>query len=533
MPTPKVIHQPRAQEAIGRGVSALVNAIRPTLGPLPRKLVAQNQHRFELLDDGGTIARRIIALEDREADVGAMLLRQTLWQMREQVGDGTATTAVIYEKVYSEGLRFIAAGCDPMRLRAELLRLLPPLLAATLSRKRLLMSRDDLRGIAFSMCYDEDMAAVLAEVIDCIGPWGQVDIRAGHGRGMAHEYVEGAYWKGGAQSKDMLRGGRSIAEMSDASILVTDIDIKEARDLVPIMQLALRMGIKDLLLIVKSITDVGLSVVLDERLRQKINTVVVKIDSYFQDELLQSCRDIALLTGGVPLLGVAGDSLEAARAQHFGRARWVWADDKNFGFAGGAGNAVKVREQARQLRRAYACADDDDSRERLLKRLGQFNGGLATVQVGGIADDEIKTRKELAERTVRALRLARMRGVIPGGGVSLLDCRHVLADAAADEALEARSARQILDAALQAPIRAMLENAGYDSSEALARLSDYGCGVAYDLMRGQIVDMAAAGVFDVAEAQTEALQRAVKSAALALTIDALVLHREPETMTEP
>ena len=535
MPVPKVIHQPGTNDAIRRGVAALGNAIRPTLGPLPRRLVAQNQAKFELLDDGGIIARRIIALADREADVGAMLLRQVLWRARQQAGDGAATTAVLYESIYNEGLRFIAAGADAMRLRTCLVELLPQLTDSLLAQARVLTNAKALEGIAFSVCYDEEMAAVLGEVIDTVGQYGQVDIRAGHGRGMEHNYVDGAYWQGGVQSKEMLRGSaRLVAEMADAAVLVTDLEIEEPRELIPLMHLALRSKISKLLLIVQSISETGISVVLDDRLRSKIQTVVVKIDSFLPEELLQACQDIALLTGGKPVLAAAGQSLAEVSGADFGHARWVWADDKNFGFASGAGDAIQIRRQARTLRQAHSAAADDDVRERLLKRLGKLNGGLATVRVGGIADDEIKQRKELADRAIRALRLALAGGVIPGGGISLLHCGRGLLDAAGDQAsLEARAARQILATALEAPIRCLLANGGYAAGEILAQLDSYKNGSGFDVMRGEFVDMAAAGIFDVAQVQVEALRRAVTSAALALTIDVLVLHREPETMTEP
>ncbi len=535
MPKPKVIQQPRTHEAIRRGVDTLVDAIAPTLGPLPRRLVAQNQSKFELLDDGGVIARRIIALQDQEDDVGAMLLRQVLWQVHQQVGDGAATTAVIYRAIYNEGLRFIAAGADPMRLRTRLIARLPRLRDQLLAQARVLTNVSELQAMGFALCYDEEMAAVLGEVMDAVGQYGQVDIRAGHGRGMEHEYVEGVYWKGDLQSKEMLRGTlRNVVEMDNAAILTTDMDIQEARDLVPLMQMALRSDISKLLLIVKSISDVGLSVVLDERLREKIQTVIVKIDSYLQDDLNQAYEDIAALTGGQAVLAAAGQSLADARADDFGHARWVWADDKNFGFASGKGDARKLRQHAGNLRRAYACSEDNDDRERLLGRLGKLQGGLATVRVGGIADDEIKTRKELAERAIRALRHAQAGGAIVGGGVSLLGLRpDLLEEVTQADDLESRAAALILAKAIEAPFRTLLENAGVDPSEVLAQLQYCESGYGYDVMKGEIADMVQAGILDVAQVQVEALLRAVTSAALALTIDVLVLHREPETMTDP
>ena len=535
MPKPKVVHQPGTQDALSRGIRTLVNAIAPTLGPLPRHSVAENQKKLELLDDAGVIARRIIALPEQEDDVGAMLLRQVVWKVHQHIGDGAATTALIYEKIFSEGLRFIAAGADPMRLRTRLLALLPALCRRLTADARQLRSEAELQALAFSVCYDEEMAAILGEALHTLGQYGQVDIREGHGRRTEHNYVEGSYWRGGVQSREMLRASkRLVAELHDASILVTDMEIEEPAELVPVMQLALRSGIKQLLLIVASISEKGLAVVIDKRMTDKIKTIIVKLDEYHPADLSVAQEDIALLTGGRPILQTAGESLETVKAADFGQARWVWADDKNFGFASGKGESRRVREQVRRLRQTYSMSDDDDTRARALARLGNLNGGLATVYVGGIAKDEIRQRKQLAERTVRALRGAYAGGVIGGGGVALLRCQDwLLQDTAAQDELESGAARLILAQAVAAPIRQMLENAGYDPSEALAQLAskDGGCG--FDLMKGQIVDMIEAGIVDVAQVQVEALQRAVTSAALALTIDVLVLHREPETMTEP
>ncbi len=535
MPVPKVIHQPATQQALKRGISTLVNAIAPTLGPTPRRSIAQNQSKFELLDDGGVIARRIVALPEADDDVGAMLLRQVLWRVHKHVGDGAATTALLYQQIYNEGLRFIAAGADPMRLRARLMALLPQVCQSLLADARPLRDEAELKALAFSVCYDEEMAAVLGEVIYSIGQYGQVDIRAGHGRGLEYNYVEGSYWRGGAQSKEMLRGfTRQVAEMQDAAIIVSDMDIEEPRQLVPLMSLALRCGISKLLLVVASISETALSVPLDKRLRDKIQTLVVKLEAYHPGDLSVAQADIALLTGARPLLQKAGESLEQVRERDFGAARWVWADDKNFGFASGKGEPRQLRQQVRSLRQAHASATDDDDRRRLLERLGRLNGGLATVYVGGIAEDEIRQRKETAERTVQALRRAARFGVIPGGGMALLRCRQpLLAQARTHAELESRAARLIMAQAAQAPVRQLLANAGYDPSEALAQLAIEGGAAGIDLMRDEIVDLVEAGVLDLAQVQVEALQRAVSSAALALTIDVLVLHREPETMTDP
>ena len=314
MPGPKVIHQPRTQDALKRGITTLVSAIAPTLGPTPRPSIAQNQSKFELLDDGGLIARRIIALPQPDEDVGAMLLRQVLWQVHQHVGDGAATTAVLYERIYREGLRFMAAGADPMRLRARLMALLPRISAAPAGMTRALCeAKRSSRLWLFRSVMTKRWRSVLGEIIHCIGPYGQVDVRAGHGRRLEYNYVEGSY----LERRPPIQGDaarlqqRGVAEMQDAAILVTDMDIEEPRDLVPVMSLALRCGIRSLLLVVASISETGLSVLLDKRLRDKIQTLVVKLDAYHPGELDASRRRISrCLTGARPLLQKAGERLE-------------------------------------------------------------------------------------------------------------------------------------------------------------------------------------------------------------------------------
>ena len=314
------------------------------MGPLPRHSIARNQAKYELLDDGGVIARRIIALPDREDDVGAMLLRQVLWQMHQHVGDGAATAAVLYERIYCEGLRYIAAGANAMRLRQRLLELLPALSARMRADARRLRGEDELKALAFSVCYDEAMADALGEVLYTVGRFGQIDVRSGHGRGLEHNYVEGSYWRGGVQSKEMLRGSqRLVVEMTDAAVLVTDMEIEEPAELVP--RDAIGAAQRHQAIAAGGRVDIGqgLSVVLDKRLREKIQTIVVKIDSFHPADLSVAQADIALLTGGRPLLQKAGQALEQAQIEDFGEARWAWADDKNFGFASGKGDPRQLR----------------------------------------------------------------------------------------------------------------------------------------------------------------------------------------------
>ena len=397
-------------------MSTLVNAIAPTLGPTPRHSIARNQGRFELLDDAGVIARRIIALPEHEDDVGAMLLRQVLWQVHQHVGDGAATTALLYERIYQEGLRFIAAGADPMRLRARLLELLPTVSERLLADARPLANEDELKTLAFSVCYDEEMAAILGEVIGALGHYGQVDIRSGHGRRMEYNYVEGSYWRGGAQSKEMLRGfHRPIAEMHDAAILVTDMDIEEPRDLVPVMSLALRQGIKHLLLIVASISDTGLSVVLDKRLRDQNDDRLIVVTPLVDKNLSLDVRarlargrlfhpdrwqmvcdvyGVAAVDSRLPMHPWMADALLSARPrQGQSPARVLDADtawrhvlDHHLGMPDGSPDAGSIIRWSMEPGSAERFARlPTPLAEAVAHRLGQSAGGLGTLMASGIA----------------------------------------------------------------------------------------------------------------------------------------------------
>lgn len=535
MPTPKVVHQPHTYHAMQQGIHQIVAAIRPTLGPYPRRVINENFGKSELLDEGGVIARRIIQLGDRNQDVGAMFLRQVLWQLHEKTGDGTATAAVIFETVFNEGLRFIAAGGNATRLRHHLnegLRLISDELAGM---ARPVAGKAALTQVAESVCYEPEMAAILGEILDIVGEHGQVDIRSGRGRGFEHDYVEGMYWKGGVLSRTMISDReRFVAQMEDAAIIISDVDVKEPRDLIAVMQMAMRADIKDLLLIVGSISETGLSVLLDKRIRDKVNTVAVKIDGFVSADLAAAQEDLAILTGGIPLVKAAGQSLTHVGVEHFGRARWVWADARNFGLAGGRGDPRRLRQHVAALRTAHRNATDQEYAGKLQTRLGKLLGGSATLQVGGITESDIKLRKAVAERSVRALRGALAEGVIPGGGMALLGCQPALeARLKNSQTAEERAAYHMLIKAMEAPVRTLLTNAGYEPSPILAKLAWAGSGHGFDILKGCVVNLDEAGILDVANVQKEAVHSAIASAALALTVDVMVQHRNPETSTEP
>jgi len=536
--TRRVIFQPATYESMQAGINLMVNAVRPTLGPRPRVVAIApivGNRMPELLDSGGVIVRRIIEVPDRDQDMGAMFVRQFLWQLHEQVGDGTATAAVLFQSIYNQGLHHITSGGSPMLLRGYLESGLSMIYDELSGMAVPVEGKEALAQVAEAICYDPALSKILGEIFDIIGEYGHLDIRSGRGREIEREYVEGMYWKGNIFSRQMINDREALrAKLDNAYILITDLTIEDPRELAPVVGLALKARIPGLMIIARKLSDEAIGLLMANRKPGKFEAIAVKTPGATTTDVSGNLMDMAVLTGGHPIVRAAGGSLRDVRIEDFGQARRVWADRFNFGIVGGKGDPRALRKHIADLREAFQQADDGDVRKALRQRIGKLMGGSATLWVGGIAEMEVKVRKELAERTAEALRGTVREGVIPGGGVSLLACRPAL-QRMLDQSTEAdeRAAYRILIRALEEPIRTIIRNAGYDDSEVMAEIKQAGPGYGFDVRSERVVNMAEAGIFDSAAVQKEAVRSAIKSAALALTIDVLVHHKEPQQSVKP
>jgi chaperonin GroEL len=389
-----------------------------------------------------------------------------------------------------------------------------------------LSGQEQLAQIAESICYDPALAKLMGEIFDIIGEYGRLEIRAGRGRELEREYVEGMYWERGLASREMITDHTRVrTEFENAAILISDLDIEQPQQLFPALELALRAKIGALLIVANKLSDNAIGFLLANKKPEQFQVVAVQTPGYSKEEQAAALEDLAILTGGRPFIKVAGDTFEAIKVEHFGRARRVWADPRNFGIIGGKGDPRALRQHIATLRAAYSGSEDTVLQGKLLGRIGKLLGGSATLWIGGATELEINARLELAERTAAAMRGAMMEGVVPGGGLALLSCRQALQqqlEKAADT--DERAAYRILLTALEAPLRTLVSNAGYDSSEVLAQINLAGPGYGFDVVSGQVVDMIRAGIWDAAVVQKSAAYAAIASGALALTIDVLV-HR--------
>jgi chaperonin GroEL len=529
--TPRLVFQPDTYQAMQKGINLIANAVRPTLGPLPRLVaidpVSRGNRQPELLDNGGLIARRILELPDHDADMGAMFLRQVLWRQHEEAGDGTATAAVLFQSVYNQGVHYIAAGGDPMRLRRYLEAGMRVVLDQLETMTTPLAGRESLAQLALSVCHDEPLAEALGEIFDIIGEHGLLEIRSGHGRGTACEFIEGAYFK-----VDMATLAQRSVELADAALFISDLDLEDPQHLVHLIALAYARQKKALVIIANHTSEkvIGLLASVSQN-PERFQAMVVKtpIEIMGQSATLD---DIAVLCGGSVFLRATGDTVEAAKVGDLGSARRVWADAEYFGIVGGKGSPRVLRNHVVMLRKAFDQTQDLHVRKKLRERIGKLLGGAAILQVGGSTDLEIKARKERAERTADAIRGALARGYLAGGGAALLACRPTpgkLMKHAGN--LDEQMAYRILIRALEEPTRIIVENAGYEAEPIVRQIKDTGAG--FDVRCGKIVDMTGAGIIDSASVVLTGVREAIASAALALTVEVLVHHRKPESSANP
>ncbi len=535
-----VVFQPHVSDRFGRGVDQIVAAVRPTLGPLPRTVAISSAFTAtppELPDSAATIVRRIVEVADPDEDMGAMFVRHMIWRVHEEAGDGAATAAVLFHAVYRQGARYIAAGGNAQLLRRSLERGIHAILEQLACLTVPQAGQQELSGIAETLCHEPQLARLLSEIFDVIGADGRLEIRSGRRREHTHEYVEGVYWHGsGVASPHMLTDQiRERTDFDDAALVISDLEVTESRDLLHPITFAHRAGLRSLVIMARSFPhDVSAWTLAASKEPDRLRVIAVQAPGMVTSDQATALDDLAVLTGGRPLLRAAGETLRGVTVDDFGYARRIWADREHLGIIRGQGDARRLRAHVATLHAAFQHAQDADTRKRIERRLGQCIGGSATLYIGGLSEGEINQQKDLAQRTAEALRGVLRAGVVPGGGTALLRCRPALQrllDQTNDEA--EGMAYHMLITALEAPFRTILANAGYDPGRVLAAVSEASEDAVFDVRSGQQVALKMSGIWDVASAQATAVRHGLGGAALALTIDVLVHSKQPVQSVTP
>ncbi len=533
----RLLFQPRAGEALKAGIDTLADAVTPTLGPLTGLVALDDANRPgspELLDDGGAIARRILQLRDKDADVGAMLLRENLWRQKERYGDGTATAAALYQAVFAGGHRYISAGGDAMQLRRHLEGGMRLMLARCRELAQPLANTEEIKRLALSVSGDPEIAATLADIFDVLGAHSPVEVQDG-GRELRQEFFLGSFWESKVPSNIVFQGqaGDRI-ELRNTAWLISDFELDDLSALVKLVTAVYEAGFDSLAILAKSFSEQIIAAQGANSQMQDFKLVFIE-PTGLVDEQEAALEDLALITGGRALRGITGHSLYGVDKAALGKTELAWLDRNRFGVIAGGGDERAVAREIEALQRRYAASDDDRRREVLRARMGRLQGGSAVIYCNGSSQSEMRYRSELLTRTIAALRAALLEGALPGGGTALLRCLEPLRQAQKSSQDEhERAALQILMAAAKVPSTQLLSHAGHEApslvvNEVLSRSN----GAGYDLASGLLSDMRGGGPLDSAAAVMGAIRSGIGGAALALTIDTIVHRVNPPLAIEP
>lgn len=535
MPEQYVLLQEDARVALKRGVDKMSHLIRVTLGPRARTVAVQpivgTNKPPEILDDGATIARRTLQLPDPFEDIGAMIIRQLACKIGDTTGDGSATAVVIAQNVLESSIRYVAAGGNPMFVKRGVEKALAVALDELDKQARPVESPDDLQRIASACTRDPKIASMIGEIFDIIGRDGVVIVENAHGTTIDREYVEGIQWDKGWVSPYLVTDKQRMeASLENVLVCVTDRFLSKAEEVLPLLNLVLQQGEKQLFVVAGDLSGDALATLVSNKEKGIITTVAVKAPGY-GNRRIRILEDIALFTGGEVIREDAGELFENVTINQLGRARRVWCNRDFFTVVEGAGDPAAIRKRVAQIKLELPTVTDDYERGKMRERLGKLSGGLALLKIGAPTELEREEKKLQAEDAVMATRLALESGMVAGGGSALLACIPAVEQLAlvGDEAMGV----EILAKALEAPTRQILRNGGFDPNPIIADLRRRPAGWTFDVVEEQVVNAWDAGIVDPLTVVRTALETAVSSALMALTTQVLIRKQKPQESLNP
>jgi chaperonin GroEL len=510
-----------ARYSIKKGVDTLARAVRVTIGPKGRNVVLD--HLLEtprVLNDGVTIARGI-DLENPFTNMVVQLLKEAAIKTNDTAGDGTTTATILVQAIFTEGLKNMAAGANPMLLRRGLEAGLEALLEEIKAISKSIETHEEIAQVATIASGDPEVGELLAEVLDHVGKDGIVTIEEGSGIESEVEYIKGMQFDRGYISPYMVTNQERLeAVLSNPYILITDKKITSIQDLLPLLERLMAKGEKQLVVIAEEIEGEALSTLIVNKTRGIFHVLGIRNPS-FGDRREAALQDIAIMTGGRVITEKTGRRLENARIEDLGRARTITTTKDATVIIDGNGSKEAIENRLRELRAQLANTSADYDREKLQQRMASLAGGVAVIKVGAATEVEMKEKKLRVEDALNAARAALEEGIVPGGGVAFVIAQPTL-DSVKTKLPEEMTGVNILRRALEEPLRQIAENAGYDGPVVVANVREKPFGYGLDVMTGEYVDMFKAGIVDPAKVTRAALQTGVGVACLLLTTDTLV-----------
>jgi chaperonin GroEL len=509
-----------ARKSLEAGVDAVANAVKVTLGPKGRYVVLDKKFGAPTItNDGVTIAREI-EVEDVFENQGAQLVREVATATNDVAGDGTTTATVLAQAIVRQGLKNVAAGANPLALKRGIEKAVDQVVANIASQSKEVSGKDQIARVATISAGDEEIGDVIADAIEKVGKDGVVNVEEGQTFGMDLEFTEGMQFDKGYISPYMVTDqDRMEATLEDPYILIANQKIGSVRDVLPVLEAVIQSG-KPLLIIAEDVEGESLATLVVNKLRGTFTGVAVKAPG-FGDRRKRMLEDIAILTNAEVITEELGLKLENTQVSQLGHARRVVVAKDNTTIVDGAGESEAIKGRINQIKAEIENTDSDFDREKLQERLAKLSGGVAVVKVGAATETEMKEKKHRVEDALQATRAALEEGIVPGGGVALLQASSAIAVDAIEEDDEKTGARIVLRA-LEEPLRQIAENAGLEGSVVVNDVRKAKKGQGLNAATNEIVDLVAAGVIDPAMVTRSALQNAASIAKNILTTEAIV-----------
>ncbi|WP_217914564.1 chaperonin GroEL [Miltoncostaea marina] len=514
-----------ARRALERGVNTLADAVKVTLGPKGRYVVLDKKFGAPTItNDGVTIAREI-EIEDVFENQGAQLVREVATATNDVAGDGTTTATVLAQAIVREGLKNVAAGANPMGLKRGIESAVEAVVADIASRAKEIAGKEDIARVATISSRDRAIGDVIADAIEKVGKDGVVNVEEGQTFGMDLEFTEGMQFDRGYMSPYMVTDqDRMEAVLDDPFLLIHGGKISSVQDILPLLEQVIGQG-RPLLIIAEDVEGEALATLIVNKLRGTFTGIAVKAPG-FGDRRKRMLEDIAILTGGEVIAEEMGLKLANTQVAQLGRARRVVISKDATTIIDGAGDAEEIKGRIKQIKAEIETTDSDFDREKLQERLAKLAGGVAVVKVGAATETEMKERKHRVEDALQATRAALEEGIVPGGGVVLVNAIPALdaLELSGDEATGAAIVRR----ALEEPLRQLAENAGLEGSVVVGQIKEKKDGQGLNVDTGEYVDLVKAGIIDPAMVTRSALQNAASIAKNIITTEAVVADKPEE-----
>ncbi|MDY6872424.1 MAG: chaperonin GroEL [Chloroflexota bacterium] len=515
-----------ARRALKSGIDVVVKSVATTLGPKGRNVALDRKFGSPTITHDGVTVAKEIELEDPFENMGAQLLKEAATKTNDIAGDGTTTSTVLAHAIVTEGLKNLAAGANPMLLKRGIEAAAKAVSDEIVGQAIDITTKEEIASVATISAQDSEIGELIAEVMDKVGKDGVITVEESRGLEFETEYVEGMQFDRGYISPYFVTDSEHMqAEIEEPYILVHDKKISAASDIVPLLEKLVQVGKRELLIIAEDIDGEALATLVLNKLRGMLNVLAVKAPG-FGDRRKAMLQDIAILTGATVISEETGRKLETVTIEDLGTAEKVVSDKDDTTIVGGTGESSDIKGRIEQIRMEIENTTSDYDREKLQERLAKLSGGVAIIRVGAATETELKEKKHRVEDALSATRAAVEEGIVPGGGVALINAMSTL-DGLDMENVDAQIGVKIVHNALEIPMRKIAENAGQDGSVVVENVrqkqaKEDNKKIGYNVLSEEYIDMVEGGVIDPAKVTRGALENAASIAAMILTTEALI-----------